>query len=104
MMIFFCLWSLIFKTHKEVYLYLMQQQQGFGFCAVQERSCTGGNNASEKVADLFPSFNLISAQYLSIFLIKCSSKGDGRLFQSMETRLSMIEQKLYLYLKKENAL
>jgi len=53
---------------------------------------------------LFPSFNLISAQYLSIFLIKCSSKGDGRLFQSMETRLSMIEQKLYLYLKKENAL
>jgi len=49
-MIFFCLWSLIFKTHKEVYLYLMQQQQGFGFCAVQERSCTGGNNASEKIA------------------------------------------------------
>ena len=83
----------------------MQQQQGFGFCAVQERSCTGGNNASEKVADSFSIFQFNLSQYLHIFnYIICSSKGDGRLFQSMETRLSMIEQKLYLYLKKENAL
>jgi len=83
----------------------MQQQQGFGFCAVQERSCTSGNNASEKVADSFSIFQFNLSQYLHIFnYIICSSKGDGRLFQSMETRLSMIEQKLYHYLKKEHAL
>uniref|UniRef100_A0A453K6Y0 Helicase C-terminal domain-containing protein n=1 Tax=Aegilops tauschii subsp. strangulata TaxID=200361 RepID=A0A453K6Y0_AEGTS len=33
-----------------------------------------------------------------------NKRGGGKLFLSMETRLSMIEQKPYLYLKKENVL
>jgi len=60
MAILFYPWShIVINTHLRK-LCSMQQQQGFGFCAVQERSCTSGNNASEKVADLFSflQFNL----------------------------------------------
>lgn len=49
---------------KEGYFCSMQQQQGFGFCALQERSCTSGNNASEKVAYLFPSLQ----HYISLHI------------------------------------
>ncbi|ONM52916.1 DEAD-box ATP-dependent RNA helicase 5 [Zea mays] len=38
------------QAQRKLYLCSMKQQQGFGFCAVQERSCTSGNNASEKIA------------------------------------------------------
>jgi hypothetical protein len=98
-----------FSTHNchntPMFVRGIMQQQGFGFCVVQERSWTGGSNAPENVANWFNIFILICKIYsVDNYINLCifCSEGGGMLFQFMEINPSMIEQSLYLYLKKGN--